>query len=348
MNKCLDLEYDVALSFAGEDRKYVEKVANFLRKSGVKVFYDMYEDTNLWGKDLYQHLDDIYQNKAKYTILFISENYSKKIWTNHELKSAQTRAFSENNEYILPARFDNTEIPGIRKTIGYVSLQDLSPVQFAKKIIKKLGGIEPVNFLPDDVKYIKQIIHSIFKDFDDDEIESHVYYVFNKLKMTTDRERKFLTFLVMHSCRHDITGDLHEDIRLLERVSGFTKDEIIDILKNLTILGFEYKISKSIEGSEEESNQLEIEMLHLSLIARDPDLSLVDLTMILTFMYFAPMNLRCETCCFDALKRLDFTDLKNDITESDLYDIISYLPNESEGDEDNYIEIENPDGENIC
>lgn len=79
---------------------------------------------------------------------------------------------------------------------------------------------------------------------------------------------------------------------------------------------------------------------------RDPDLSLVDLTMILTFMYFAPMNLRCETCCFDALKRLDFTDLKNDISESDLNDIISYLP--SDCDQDDYIEIENPGSENIC
>ncbi|MFV8270117.1 hypothetical protein ACNQGP_09310 [Flavobacterium sp. GT2N3] len=50
MEKCLNLEYDVVLSFAGEDRKYVEKTAEYLRKSGVKVFYDVYEDVNLWVK----------------------------------------------------------------------------------------------------------------------------------------------------------------------------------------------------------------------------------------------------------------------------------------------------------
>ncbi|MGP8049154.1 MAG: hypothetical protein ACLPYB_00960 [Desulfobaccales bacterium] len=35
-------QFDVALSFAGEDRKYVEEVASNLRKMGIKVFYDKY------------------------------------------------------------------------------------------------------------------------------------------------------------------------------------------------------------------------------------------------------------------------------------------------------------------
>lgn len=59
------LKYDVALSFAGEDREYVEQVANLLGSSGVKVFYDRFEEADLWGKNLYDYLIDIYQNKAK-------------------------------------------------------------------------------------------------------------------------------------------------------------------------------------------------------------------------------------------------------------------------------------------
>lgn len=131
--KCLELEYDVVLSFAGEDREYVDQTAKYLKTNGVKVFYDNYETVDLWGKDLYQHLDNIYQNKGKYAVIFISESYSKKLWTNHELKSAQARAFTENEEYILPVRFDETEIPGIRSTVGYLSLKDLKPIQLGKK-----------------------------------------------------------------------------------------------------------------------------------------------------------------------------------------------------------------------
>jgi hypothetical protein len=131
-------EYDVALSFAGEDRVYVEKVAKYLREKGIKFFYDDYEKTNLWGKDLYVHLDEVYQKKARYCVMFLSGYYAEKLWTNHERKSAQARAFAEKGEYILPARFDNTEIPGISPTIGYVDLRSLEPEEFGKLIIEKL------------------------------------------------------------------------------------------------------------------------------------------------------------------------------------------------------------------
>jgi hypothetical protein len=62
-------DYDVALSFAGEDRVYVEEVANILHQLGVKVFYDKYEEVDLWGKNLYTHLDDVYRKKSRYCIV---------------------------------------------------------------------------------------------------------------------------------------------------------------------------------------------------------------------------------------------------------------------------------------
>jgi len=136
--KSRNFEFDVALSFVGEDRAYVEKVAKYLKEKGIKVFYDDYEKTMLWGKDLYVHLDEIYQKKAKYCVMFLSCHYAEKLWTNHERKSVQARAFKEKGEYILPARFDDTEIPGILPTIGYIDLRSLEPEEFGKLIIEKL------------------------------------------------------------------------------------------------------------------------------------------------------------------------------------------------------------------
>ena len=131
-------EFDIALSFAGEDREYVDKVASILKSKGISVFYDKFEEATLWGKNLYDYLSDIYSNKALYTIMFISEHYNKKMWTNHERQSMQSRAFQENQEYILPARFDDTVIPGLLPTIGYISLVEKSPEDFCEIIIKKL------------------------------------------------------------------------------------------------------------------------------------------------------------------------------------------------------------------
>src|SRR4051794_37482372 len=74
-------QYDVCLSFAGEDRVYVEKVASSLRRMKVAVFYDRYEQAELWGKDLYTHLDSVYRLSAKFCLIFISKHYAKKLWT---------------------------------------------------------------------------------------------------------------------------------------------------------------------------------------------------------------------------------------------------------------------------
>ena len=132
-------EYDIALSFAGEDRKYVDEVANGLRELEISVFYDLFEEEKLWGKNLYSYLAAIYRHKAKYTIMFISEHYAKKLWTNHEREAMQARAFEESREYILPARFDDTDIPGVLPDIGYISLENKTPEEFVKLIQKKLN-----------------------------------------------------------------------------------------------------------------------------------------------------------------------------------------------------------------
>ncbi|MGA3209608.1 MAG: TIR domain-containing protein [Syntrophales bacterium] len=131
-------EYQVALSFAGEDRPYVSKVASFLHQRKVRVFYDEYENVSLWGKDLYVHLDEVYRKRARYCVVFLSCHYRKKLWTNHERESAQARAFQEREEYILPVKIDSTEIPGIKPTIGYVS--KLPARELAELIYRKIYG----------------------------------------------------------------------------------------------------------------------------------------------------------------------------------------------------------------
>ncbi len=48
-----DFANDVALSFAGEEKAYVQKIAAALRRRGVRPFYDD-EKAILWSKDLYE------------------------------------------------------------------------------------------------------------------------------------------------------------------------------------------------------------------------------------------------------------------------------------------------------
>lgn len=130
--------YDVTLSFAGEDRTYVDQITKYLKEYNLKYFYDKDEEVTLWGKDLYVYLDDIYRNKSQFCVVFISKHYKEKRWTNHEIKSAQARAFDERKEYILPVRLDDTEISGILPTVGYLDGRKYDPLDIAKLILEKI------------------------------------------------------------------------------------------------------------------------------------------------------------------------------------------------------------------
>jgi hypothetical protein len=135
-----DFQYDVAISFAGEQRHEVEAIAACLTARNVTVFYDRYEQANLWGKDLYEHLSDVYYKKARYCLMLVSAAYAAKVWPTHERKNAQARALSQKSEYILPVRFDDTEIPGLLPTIGYLRYQDHGAQGICSILLEKLGS----------------------------------------------------------------------------------------------------------------------------------------------------------------------------------------------------------------
>ena len=142
--------YDIALSFAGEDRAYADELSQLLKSYGVRVFYDLAEKSSLWGKDLYQHLASVYGEQSKYCVVFVSEKYRDKIWTRHELKQAQARSLSLNREYILPVRLDDTVLPGLSMSVGYLELRSTSIRQIALLLLDKLGI--PGRMLEDEVE----------------------------------------------------------------------------------------------------------------------------------------------------------------------------------------------------
>lgn len=94
-----EAEYHVAISYASEDREIVWPYVQELVKRKLRVFYEGFDQSDLWGRDLYDTLDAIYRLKAQYCVLFLSRHYAEKLWTNHERKAAQARAVQENREY---------------------------------------------------------------------------------------------------------------------------------------------------------------------------------------------------------------------------------------------------------
>ena len=242
-----DFEYDVCLSFAGEQRDYVEKVAQELTSHGVRVFFDDYEKAKLWGKDLYSHLDEIYQHLCRYCVLFASKEYADKVWTSHERRSAQARALKEKQEYILPARFDDTPIPGLPDTVHYIDLRRTSPSDLGNLALQKLGNPLRKEYLP---PVLDRLFERLGIEGDEDGkacARSQAWSFFQALRRMTADERIVVLKLLNYGCPADLPQNVHIDTDLLRRLTGKSIARLKRLLGGIRSLGFECSIRESTD-----------------------------------------------------------------------------------------------------
>jgi hypothetical protein len=137
----LGRRWDVALSFAGAQREYVERVAAALKARRVRCFYDADEQVELWGRHLAEELPAVYAGQAGLTVVFISAEYAAGDWTRLERRAALGRAVRERREYVLPARFDDTALPGLLDDVVAVDLRRHAPKRFADLVAAKLASL---------------------------------------------------------------------------------------------------------------------------------------------------------------------------------------------------------------
>ena len=134
------MRYQVAVSFAGEQRSFVAEVVRFLKERWkLRVFYDADESPYLWGRPLATELTDIYENQAEVVVVFVSKEYAEKRWTRLELRAALSRAALSDGVYLLLAAFDETRLPGIASDLGRVDIADATPAVIAAKIAEQRG-----------------------------------------------------------------------------------------------------------------------------------------------------------------------------------------------------------------
>jgi hypothetical protein len=93
-----------------------------------------------FGGKTYINICSRFTVTAQDIVIFSSQHYARKLWTKHELRQAQARAFTENSEYNLPLRIDDTTIPGVNHTVGDIDLRQHSIVEVADWLCRKIWG----------------------------------------------------------------------------------------------------------------------------------------------------------------------------------------------------------------
>lgn len=130
--------YEVALSFAGEQRDYVHAVNEALRALGVKTFYDDDQAVELWGKNHTEELPRIYAEDSHLVLMFISKQYVDKRWPRHERRAILTEMTQRETPYLLPVRFDDTPVPGLDSAWHYLESGKFTPEQLASAVYAQL------------------------------------------------------------------------------------------------------------------------------------------------------------------------------------------------------------------
>ena len=133
--------WDVALSYAGAQRDYARQVAAALKARGVRCFYDADEQVRLWGTYLAEELPRIYAEESAAVVVFISADYAAGDWTRLEHRAAFSRAVTQAGVYVLPARFDDSHLPGLLPDVASVDLRRHTPGEFAALIEAKLADL---------------------------------------------------------------------------------------------------------------------------------------------------------------------------------------------------------------
>lgn len=130
--------WDVAISFAGEDRVIVEQFRELMNAAGYTTFYDFDEQHKLWGENLRRKLGDVYAHDAQFMVVFLSSSYPDKDWTRFELEIGREAKTKRTDTYLLPVIVDHVHVVGIASDVGHVDLRRSSIRDVAELLIKKI------------------------------------------------------------------------------------------------------------------------------------------------------------------------------------------------------------------
>lgn len=113
-SKILNVKFKVALSFPGEKRQFVSKVASSLRRAlgKDKVFYDFDYQSQLAVPNLDLILQRVYRDNSELIVVFLSAEYAQKEWCGLEWRAVRDIIKSKADNQIMFVRFDDAKVDG--------------------------------------------------------------------------------------------------------------------------------------------------------------------------------------------------------------------------------------------
>lgn len=132
-------EFDIAISFAGENRDLARKFSEKLEIFDVSVFFDELYEVNLLGKALTKQFTKIFNEESKFVLCLLDNNHKAKIWPTFERETFRERVAEEA---IIPVYLDDTIFLGIPEDLyGFDLKNNLTEDDIDNAVIKLVEKI---------------------------------------------------------------------------------------------------------------------------------------------------------------------------------------------------------------
>lgn len=133
--------FDVAFSFPGEVRGYVESIAAELEKEigPNSYFYDNNYKAQLARPSLDTLLQEIYSSRSKLIVVFLCEKYQEKEWCGIEFRAIKEIIMDRDHQKVMFIKMDEGKVDGIFKTDGYIDGRSDTPEKVAGYIQERVS-----------------------------------------------------------------------------------------------------------------------------------------------------------------------------------------------------------------
>ena len=140
--------FEVGLSFAGEGREFIKRVADKLTKKlgEGKVFYDKYYEAQLAVINLSSLLQNIYNKRCSLIVIFIDSHYKDNLWCKQEWRSVvdviNTNKKSQSKIMLIVFdKYDISNLDGLySSTDGSIDANNKSESEIVNLIITRVNG----------------------------------------------------------------------------------------------------------------------------------------------------------------------------------------------------------------
>jgi len=125
--------YDIAVSFAAEQRDYVEQTVTAAKALGLAVFYDRDMTHAWWGRNFVVEQRRVYGQRTQHFVPFLSTSYLARQYPRDEFSYAMLAAVRRGDDYVLPVLVGDVAVPEevLHPHIGYLRAEDVTPDKLA-------------------------------------------------------------------------------------------------------------------------------------------------------------------------------------------------------------------------